>query len=348
MKALKWLLGIALVVIAASVLLRTFGRTRKDPPDEDDEDQAEAVQAPSRVSVINGQTVVTLDEVMQKRIGIAVEALRATEARQQTVAAGVVLAVQDLISLHNAYVMARAGVQKAQASLGVSQKEYNRLTDLYKENENTSKKSLEAAEGLFSADQATLSAARQQVQGAESAVQSSWGGEVAGWVANNSRTLGQVLSQRELPVQVSLPPGAPFTDPPSVEFSAPDGSTMDAAYVSPFPRVDPRIQGISLLYLTPARPGLAPGTTLVVHFPTGPRQKGVLLPGSAVVWWQGQAWVYEQTTPTQFTRRLVPTDEPLRGGYFATQGFRAGTSVVVQGAQELLSEEFRSQIQPED
>ncbi|MGH9468707.1 MAG: hypothetical protein ACRD1N_00020 [Terriglobia bacterium] len=348
MKTLKWLLGIVLVAVAASVLLRAFAGTHKDPPDQDDEDQEEAVQAPSRVSVVNGQTVVTLDEATQRHIAIAVETLRATEARQQTVAAGVVLAVQDLISLHNAYVMARADVQRDQASLRVSQKEYQRLAGLYKQNENTSEKSLEAAEGLFIADQATLNAARQQMQGAESAVQSSWGAQVAGWVANDSKTLGQVLNQRELPVQVTLPPGSSFTDPPSIELTAPDGSMMDAAYVSPFPRMDPRIQGIGLLYLTPARPGLAPGTTLVVHFSTGRRRKGVLLPHSAIVWWQGQAWVYEQTAPTQFTRRLVPTDEPLRRGYFAAQGFRAGSMVVVRGAQELLSEEFRSQIQPED
>lgn len=348
MKALKWLLGIALVIIAASVLLRAFAGTHKDPPDQDEEDQEETVQTPSRVSVINGQTVVTLDEATQKRIGIAVEALRATEARRQAVAAGIVLAVQELNSLYNAYVVARAGVEKAQASLGVSQKEYERQADLYKQNQNTSKKSLEAAEGLFSADQAALGAARLQMENAGSAVRSSWGAQVADWVANNSATLGQVLSQRELPVQVSLPAGRSFTDPPSVELSAPDGAVVEARYVSPFPRVDPRIQGISLLYLAPACPGLAPGATLVVHFPAGKRQRGVLLPGSAVVWWQGQAWVYELTAPTQFTRRPAPTGEPLRGGYFAAEGFGVGTRIVVQGAQELLSEEFRSLIQPED
>lgn len=348
MKALKWVLYIVLVAIAASVLLRAFARLSHDPPGQDEEDQEEAVQAPSRISVVEGQTVITLDRATQKRIGIVVETLRPAAARRQMVAAGIVLSVQDLISLHNDYVVARAGVRKAQASLSVSQKEYQRLKGLYEQNENTSKKSLEAAQGRFSSDEATLSAARQQMRGAVFTVRSSWGAEVADWVANNSPSLGRVLDQTDLPVQVSLPPGTAFADPPTVQLTAPDGSVMDAAYVSPFPRVEPRIQGVSLLYLTRARPGLAPGMTVVAHVPAGRRRNGFLLPHSAMVWWQGQGWVYEQTTPTQFTRRPVSTGESFDGRYFVTRGFRAGNKVVVRGAQVLLSEEFRAQIQPSD
>jgi len=36
---------------------------------------------------------------------------------------------------------------------------------------------------------------------------------------------------------------------------------------------------------------------------------------------------------------------PVSGGWFATRGFAPGDRVVTSGSQQLLSEEFRSQIQ---
>ncbi|HKS95997.1 MAG TPA: hypothetical protein VJV74_07665 [Terriglobia bacterium] len=346
MKSMKWFVGVALVLFAVSILIRSFAQAHRDP--DQDEGEEETIKVPSRVSVVNGQTVITLDRSTERRAGIVAVKLRTVVAERNITAAGVVLTVQDLISLDSAYIAASAAVKKAEASLGVSEKEYQRLAELYRENQNASKKSLEAAEGAFNADQAALGAARQQLQGAEAAVRSSWGPRVAAWTADDGPELRALLAQQELPVQVTLPTGSAFTDPPAVAISAPDGATYDANYVSPFPRVDPRIQGISLLYLTSARPGLAPRTTLVVHFSAGHQRRGVFVPGSAIIWWQGEAWAYEQTSPTQFIRRLVPTGEPSDQGYIVTQGFRAGDNVVVRGVQELLSEEFRSQIQPED
>ncbi|MGH9353611.1 MAG: efflux RND transporter periplasmic adaptor subunit [Terriglobia bacterium] len=348
MKALKWLLGVVLVVIAAAVLLRTFAQPHKDPPDQDDEDQAESVQTPSRVSVINGQTVVTLNEATQKRIGIVTQALRAIEARQQTTAAATILPAQDLVTLRSALIAAQAQVEKAQVSVDVSRKEYKRLKTLYQENQNASQKSVQAAEATLRMNRATLQAAQQELEVQKAAAIQSWGSAVAGWIAAGTGQLARVLNQQGLLVQVTAPPGNAFTAAQTVGLSTPEGRLIRASYVSTIPRVDPRIQGISLLYAVRSRPGLAPGLNLVAHLPVGRRLKGVLVAGTAIVWWQGQAWVYEQTAPTQFTRMLVPTDEPLRSGYFVTQGFAPGSKVVVRGAQDLLSEEFRSQIQPED
>jgi hypothetical protein len=349
MKALKWLFALALVLIVASLLVRSYIQAHKDPDQEEGEgEEEEAIKAPSRVSVVNGQTVVTLDVATQGRLGIVIAPLRAVSMRRRDPAAATVLSAQGLVALRNAYVSAEAQAETAQAQLVVSSQEYERLKTLYAENQNASMKALQAAQGMLRANQARLDAARKGLEIARAAVQQSWGGMVANWVARNSPLLMRVMNQQAMLVQVSLPPGASYEDPPEINLSTPNGNSVNASYVSPFPQIDPRIQGISMLYLARAYPTLQPGMNLVAHLPVGKRLRGVVVPQSAVVWRQGQAWVYEQTASTQFTRRLVPTDEPLRGGYFATQGFRAGTRVVVQGAQVLLSEEFRSQIQPED
>jgi hypothetical protein len=87
---------------------------------------------------------------------------------------------------------------------------------------------------------------------------------------------------------------------------------------------------------------------LVAHLPVGKHLRGVLIPQSAVVWSQGEARVYEQVSPGRFVREAAPTDIPLPSGYFAARSFTPQTALVVRGAQFLLSEEFRSQSQPED
>ena len=69
------------------------------------------------------------------------------------------------------------------------------------------------------------------------------------------------------------------------------------------------------------------------------------VPADAVVWWQGRAWVYVQIDPQRFARREIPADAPVPGGWFLSKGIDAGDRVVNRGAQQLLSEEFRSQIE---
>ena len=58
------------------------------------------------------------------------------------------------------------------------------------------------------------------------------------------------------------------------------------------------------------------------------------IPPSAIVWWEGQSFVYVEKTPGHFARR--PLSAVKLGSPF---------SIVVIGAQQLLSEELRAQIQ---
>jgi hypothetical protein len=72
---------------------------------------------------------------------------------------------------------------------------------------------------------------------------------------------------------------------------------------------------------------------------------GVVIPDSAVVWLDGRAWAYVQKGRESFIRQEVVTSHPVVKGWFVTKKFQNGDRVVVQGAQLLLSEEFRAQIQ---
>lgn len=115
------------------------------------------------------------------------------------------------------------------------------------------------------------------------------------------------------------------------------------------PQVNPQIQGISFLYLVHSRAGIAVGMNLEAMVPVGPPLHGSLIPPNAVLWWQGKLWVYEQSSANTFARYELPAANPVAGGYFVPgQLFPPGTKIVTAGAQTLLSEEFRGNIQEED
>jgi hypothetical protein len=73
-----------------------------------------------------------------------------------------------------------------------------------------------------------------------------------------------------------------------------------------------------------------------------------VVPEGAVVRTGDRAWAYAQIAPTQFERRQLEVSMPAARGWFVTSGFTAGDQVVVTGAQALLSEELKSQIQVKD
>jgi hypothetical protein len=62
------------------------------------------------------------------------------------------------------------------------------------------------------------------------------------------------------------------------------------------------------------------------------------------VQWEGLGWAYRQRSPGRFERVRVSTDRPVPGGWLTGPPLAAGDTVVLRGAEELLSEEFRARV----
>lgn len=97
--------------------------------------------------------------------------------------------------------------------------------------------------------------------------------------------------------------------------------------------------GTSYYALLPAGPGLRPGDRARVLADNGRAQGGVLIPHSAIVVHESQAWCYVANPAGGYRRQVVPLDRPMPDGYLVTSGFEAGTRVVVRGASTLLARE---------
>jgi multidrug efflux system membrane fusion protein len=328
-------------IFIVALLTLTFLAACQSRFDTDDADrQAQAKKGPAQISVENGQTVLTLDTPTQNRLGLEAVTLSATFTRAQVTLPAVVLSVQDLATFRNGYVATQAQVQKSNVEADVARKEYTRLRTLFEQNQNISEKSLQAAEGTLQTNEADVRAGEQQLNLQESVVRQEWGSVVAKWAVESSPELQRVFDQREVLVQITMPSDATFGAPKTISLEIPSATRTEASLVSTYPRVDPRIQGRSFLYLAPAHLGLTPGVNLLAYLSVGNPMKGMIVPTSAVIWSEGKAWIYQQTASDRFTRRALATDTPAENGFFAAHGFSAGDRVVTQGAQALLSEEM--------
>lgn len=118
---------------------------------------------------------------------------------------------------------------------------------------------------------------------------------------------------------------------------------MDAA-------VDPVTGGLSLLYSVDLSvdASLRPGLPVVAMVPiSGAPLPGVVIPSSAILRHGGRTWVYIKSADNQFERHDVTLAAPTTLGWFATAGVSPQELVVTDGAQMLLSEELKSQIESE-
>lgn len=340
-KTWKWTLPTLICVLAFTLLLVSFASSRKEEAEE--REREGATKPPSPVSVHEGQTIIILQPTVQTRLGLSVASLGAGSHRTEQRAPAFVLPVEDLGELKNDYVAAVAKLEKARANLQVLQKEYDRLKGLYHDNENASAKAFEAAEGTLHSDEADVRAAEQGVRLQENAVRQRWGSVITEWVVEDSAHLRGVLDQHDFLVQITVPAGSIPAIPQDLALEVPGSSVESATLVSAFPRVDSRIQGPSYLYASPAKPGISAGMNLVARLSEGAALRGVTVPETAVVWWEGRAWVYRQTGATTFVRQEISTDSPARNGWFVASGFSPGDKVVVRGAESLLSTELGAQ-----
>ena len=140
----------------------------------------------------------------------------------------------------------------------------------------------------------------------------------------------------------------------SVTLRTGPGLRIPARLVGPAPEADPVTRRPAYLYRAARSwPGAAPGVPIVAlvtashgadRADTSVAGEAVVVPDSAVVQWEGLTWVYRRRAPGTFERVRVATDRPVPGGWLAGTPLVVGDSVVLHGAEELLSEEFRARV----
>lgn len=334
--ALKGLLGGAIAIVVGALLVWAFVEGRAELARERERERP--VKQPARVAQnAAGDRVVWLDAETQTRVGLTMEPLAAVTRIPEAVAYGTVLDPAPLIDL-------QAELSSAEAARTASHAEYDRLTALARHGDNVAAKAVEAAAATFHADdQRVLLAARR--------LASDWGQVLSALTPNERDTLVQRLAAREsVLIRADLLPGERLSDRPrAARVTTVDDTAHPLAADAVFaaPSIGRLTQGQGWVLRIDAAPDtLRPGAAVTAFLERAARpETGVVIPRHALVRVAGTTWAYVQVGPEEFTRREVVLTAPLQDGWFVTSGFRPGDRLVVTGAQTLLSEELKSQIQ---
>jgi hypothetical protein len=273
-----------------------------------------------------------LTKEQQTRAGIVVGEPAPTELNFETKAFGRVLDAGPLATL-------LAEIATAGSASTQSGKEFERLKSL---GENASARALETAEAARKRDSVALESAQARLL-------AGWGGALATRADLESLTRS-LLAQESALVRVAMPAGdALAAAPKAVRITSPtgDGTSREAELIGPAPSADPQAPGPAFLVLIRGRTP-PPGTALTAWFSTGgASQRGFLLPRGALLQYESDLFVFVQTGEETFQRKRVETGQARRDGIVVTNGISAGDRLVVIGAQQLLSEEFKSANSPE-
>lgn len=300
-----------------------------------------------RVSVQNGGTaIVVLDPGMAAQSGIRVETLKTMDFRPHMNAYGIVLDPQPLLDLRIRIATAMGQLAGARAAESASRREVERLDHLFRKRGNVSEKAAEAGEAVWKADAGHLEAARETFKRLRQTARNEWGAVLGGWATEaGPKSLSGLMGGGEALLLVTFPSGEePRAPPAQVQVQVDSvGPKTQAQIVSPAPRLNSAVQGATYFYSMPSR-NVRIGMRLSVDVPlTGKRFRGVIVPSSAVVWYEGKAWDYVEETSGHFRRTEIPVSTPVPNGWFVT-GVVPDSRMVIQGAQLLLSQELQPEL----
>lgn len=330
---------------ACIVALLMWSRAGHKPVHASEEASDEGEKRAKRVSVKNGAALITIDTDARTHSGIIAGTPAPTAYRYDRSLYGIVRDPQPLRELRDRYAKSSLVLEKARLSLASSRQALERMKSPHQGEEGAARKDLRRAENTVSGEEENLRAARARLQALDLEARTQWGNGVVSWIRDHHEELDRVAEGKDLIIEIAAPAdqrsSAPLTP---ARVNAASDISVPIELISSVPLIDPISGTSNFFYFSPAAPGcLIPGMTITVHLPAGPENQGALIPESAVVWWEGKAWIYVQKDQTHFIRREISTGMPSPGGWFLAGESAPGDSIVVQGAQLLLSEEFLSQ-----
>jgi RND family efflux transporter MFP subunit len=266
---------------------------------------------------------------------------------------------------------ARADVEAAEARVKTARAAFERARILNADNKNISDRAVEETESSFKGEEAKLAAARRNAAELEAAAgQQSAGTIPLPLVVARGGEVVEVLARPNEAIESGQPIlRVTHFDSLLARVDVPAGETVDRGLtmariiavgqedhpfegrrISIAPTVDPTTPGEGFLFrISGAGPSLRPGAPVLAYLRApGAAQQAVAVPYSAVVRSAGKTWVYRQIAGDKFARREVGVDRSSDKGILTRDNLKPGEHIVVKGAQFLLSEEQKSEIQVGD
>ncbi len=286
----------------------------------------------------NNGSIIILSKIAQEKSGIEITKLNLTTQSQQYEAYGKILLPQFLIDARSRFISKKSQYEKSVALLTASNKEYERMKSLSKHND-VSIKNLQTAEAVFLNNKAIAISAQNALQAELSVIRFQWGDAIAHWIINQTQEYDDVVNLKVFLLQATVPHGVTIVSLPEKALININNQVAIAQFISASLIADDQLQGVSYYFLLPHIASILPGMSIKSFLSTVMPIKGVIIPQSAIIWWQGKPWVYVERAPGQYQRIEIDTRTPTQNGFLVAH-FDNQQPVVITNAQVLLSQEI--------
>ena len=320
-----------------------------DPGFADSNTEEESLETAS-IPSIKGQPFISITEEQQNHSGLEITELQLVKYQTEIVAYGQVVDLMPLLEIRSRYFKAAAAHKIAKADYQQAQQTLDRLRHLHR-NDAVSTRKLQTQESHWQAARAQLDAGQYAINSIRETAMLEWGKTLTDWALSvESAPFSQLINRQHTLLQITLPPNRHLPESVRAIFFDRQGiraTAKKADLLAPAPRTHKAFQGETYFFLTDNE--LRSGMNITAWIPQ-PQDSltGVIIPASAVIRHLGQMYVYLQTGEEQFNRRKISRTLNAKDGYFVENEIEPGEKLVTQGAQMLLSEEFRGQIPDED
>jgi len=294
---------------------------------------------------------VAIEESLQIASGLETIKLHSTHFNPTIETFATLVDLLPLLQARAGYFKALAEQQTAHLQLEQAQRDMQRIQNLQHENAVSTRKFREQKNQL---DIAKVNVQASQNQSAILRLQTEaqWGKTVSHWFLSDQHPNFIDLSQLKKQLYLIYLPKQLTTPPTTIALQTANQNESDqsAKLISNAP-----ISGISQQTGTPYfyfSDNVFNGhyQRVSVQIPTQEAAiSGVIIPASALVWHLGQTFAYTKIDNEHFKRIQIDQKKLLSTeNYFIQQALQQDDILVINGAQMLLSEEFRGQIPAED
>jgi len=340
----------AFLIVVLFCVLVFYGKDEFEAMTQQTEEE---IATPSRVVTEKGMTIINISAATQKQSEITTSLLKSGKHQSSVSSYGSVVSIDNLIDLRSRYLAAKADIEVLRTALTYNKSEFARLQALNQDDKNISDKVVATARSNIKADEAKIAAAESSAKNIADSMRQMWGDSLTQHATSleKSELLQNLISNQEVLIQITLPFDAAEPAQNSsimITPTAAPGQPIRALYLSRAPASSSTIQGKTYFYHAKTKELRAGMQVNAVSATSAKVSDGVIIPNSAIIWYAGKSWVYKKTADDKFSRIPVVTDIEIENGWFYQGSLKPNDLIVTNGAQLLLSEEFKSQITNEN
>ena len=301
-----------------------------------------------------GLNQVRLTETIVKNSGIETAKITISNKQSSFSNYGIVQATDTLIDLKNIYDQLMQEINTLQNQLATEDKKYLAFEELNQDEKNISDQVLLDQQTIVSNIKVAIEKKTALKKNLQQKVLTQWGQKFYEILTGRSKDkdLITLINGKARLVKITIPSSENGRKiPDKIIFSPINGSDeIDGIYVDQAPTIDQSILGQTFYYLIQSSEIRIGSKLIGYYFQDGIKKTNLYeVPNTSIVWSNGLSWVYIEQEPHLFIKKpIILENEINRGWLISAELISPSDSLVIKGAQLLLSEEFKYQIKNEN